>query len=85
MKDKETEGCTFQPNTEWKKEANQKKRNLNEFLDDQAKFQENVKKKKEMIGSQIDPLNQTTKNPALCEESMKLLEDKEDRKTQPTY
>lgn len=48
-KDKDLEGCTFHPQILAHNTDNQSKRNLDQFLEDQKRFQERVHKKIEDV------------------------------------
>ena len=83
-KDKELEGCTFKP--EINHYEGDHKRSLNQFIEDQKKFQEKVKKKTEDLTVQTSQMNASTLHPTIDETSRKIIEEKmAERGSKPTY
>ena len=85
VKDKELDGCTFHPEIN-KAQENAKKRNLEEFLEDQKKFLEKVSKKTEDMQVQRKNEDESIMHPSIDETSRKIIEEKmADRYNKPTH
>lgn len=85
LKDKDLEGCTFQPELVTHT-ASEPKRNLDQFIQDQHKFLEKVNKKREDAKQQATQEETSVMHPNIDETSRRMVEEKmADRKNKPTY
>ncbi len=74
-KDKELDGCTFKPDMVTAKPEGQA-RTLDQFLQDQSKFVENVKAKNENTAKGAHERDSTFEKPMIDANSRKMAEDK---------
>ena len=85
-KDKDLEGCTFQPELVAQTNHQEPKRNLDQFIQDQQKFLEKVNKKREDAKQQNAIDETSVMHPSIDETSKRIVEEKlADRKNKPTH
>ena len=75
VKDKDLEGCTFQPAI-YSVEEGYQKRNLDQFLEDQKNFVTKVTKKIEDVKIRASQMEETNMHPTIDETSRKIVEEK---------
>jgi hypothetical protein len=79
MKDKEVEGCTFHPDISISQNfqsGDKNKRTMDQFLEDQRRFQEKVHKKTEELKAKSSVENESIQHLSLAEGSLKILESR---------
>ena len=86
IKDKDLEGCTFQPELVTRSNQEQPTRNLDQFIQDQQKFLDKKNKKRE-DAKQQNALEETSiMHPTIDETSKRIVEEKlGDKRNKPTH